>query len=255
MSEIIEQYFIFVLSSLGYPVGDIRWSLGYCQGDGMRFTGMVDVRIVARRLLAGNPVFMGLALSAIEKGDRIEITAKDSRYVHAYTMSADRCWDTQLTLAEDKAMGLLLSLIEEDIVKVSLALEQDGYACLGSGPYENEVVLDRTFGSFGLQVLIQQEDSHCLPDSGERLYDLVDMVDMAKGRTGVVSIEVKIEHDAREVAAAHLGGYDFKCDWNDLGKEPGFRGYVRELLSDACEQARRTIGMEKQGRQTSLALA
>ncbi|MFV8038278.1 hypothetical protein ACNQ04_25115, partial [Enterobacter cloacae complex sp.6730764] len=75
MNEIIKQYFEFVLASLGYPIDDILWSLSHCQGDGMRFTGRIDARVVAKRLLRNRPVFLGLALSAIGKGERITISA------------------------------------------------------------------------------------------------------------------------------------------------------------------------------------
>ncbi|HDR9756532.1 TPA: hypothetical protein QDC44_000582 [Burkholderia cepacia ATCC 25416] len=29
MSDIFQTYFAFILASLGYPVDDVRWSLGY----------------------------------------------------------------------------------------------------------------------------------------------------------------------------------------------------------------------------------
>lgn len=255
MSEILQTYFTFVLASLGYPVDEIRWSLGYCQGDGMRFTGRVDAKVVARRLLADKPVFMGLVFSAVGKGERINITASDHRYVHEHTMTADRSYDTDLTLAEDKAMSLLLSLVEEDIVSVSQRLRDDGYSCLDAAPTDASVVLDRTFGDFGLKVTVQQEDSPHLAESGEPLYDLVDMIEFGKGRQGAVMVSVQIERDGEEVGPAQLGGFSFAGDWRALASQRDFRSFVRELLGDACAEAREILGMEKQAHQAALTLA
>lgn len=255
MSDIFQTYFAFVLASLGYPDDDIRWSLGYCQGDGMRFTGSVDAKVVARRLLADKPVFMGLVFSAVGKGERINITASDHRYVHEHTMTADRSYDTDLTLAEDKAMSLLLSLVEEDIVSVSQRLRDDGYACIETAPSEASVIVDRAFGDFGLKVSVQQEEAQYLADSGDRLYDLVDMIEFGKGRQGAVMVSVQIEHDGEEVGSAQLGGYSFTGDWQALASQRDFRSYVRELLGGACAEAREILGMEKRGHQTALVMA
>jgi hypothetical protein len=255
MSEILQTYFTFVLASLGYPVDEIRWSLSYCQGDGMRFTGRVDAKVVARRLLADKPVFMGLVFSAVGKGERINITASDHRYVHEHTMTADRSYDTDLTLAEDKAMSLLLSLVEEDIVSVSQRLRDDGYSCLEAAPTDASVVLDRTFGDFGLKVTVQQEDAQHLAESGEPLYDLVDMIEFGKGRQGAVMVSVQIERDGEEVGPAQLGGFSFAGDWRALPSQRDFRSFVRELLGDACAEAREILGMEKQAHQAALTLA
>lgn len=255
MSDIFQTYFAFILASLGYPVDDIRWSLGYCQGDGMRFTGCVDAKVVARRLLADKPVFMGLVFSAVGKGERINITASEHRYVHAHTMTADRSYDTDLTLAEDKAMSLLLSLVEEDIVSVSQRLQDDGYSCIEAVPSDASVVVDRTFGHFGLKVSVQQEEAQYLADSGDRLYDLIDMIEIAKGRQGAVMVSVQIEHDGEEVGSAQLGGFSFTGDWQALASQRDFRSFVRELLGGACAEVREILGMEKRGHQTALMMA
>ncbi|CAB3754732.1 hypothetical protein [Paraburkholderia humisilvae] len=243
MSEILQTYFALVLGSLGYPVDEIRWSLGYCQGDGMRFSGSVDATIAAHRLLADKPVFRGLVLSAVEKGERIDITASDRHYVHEYTMTAGRRYDADLTLAEDKAMSLLLSLVEEDIVRISQRLRDDGYACIEAAPSEASIVIDRTFGDFGLKVSIQQDEEPHLPDSGEALYDLVDMIEFGKGRQGIVMVSVRIEREGEEIGSAHQGTYPFVGSWQALTGQLGFRSYVRELLGDACAEVREILGM------------
>lgn len=226
MSDIFQTYFAFILASLGYPVDDIRWSLGYCQGDGMRFTGCVDAKVVARRLLADKPVFMGLVFSAVGKGERINITASEHRYVHEHTMTADRSYDTDLTLAEDKAMSLLLSLVEEDIVSISQRLRDDGYSCIEAAPSDVSVVVDRTFGDFGLRVSVQQEEAQYLADSGDRLYDLLDMIEVAKGRQGAVMVSVR---------SNTTGKRSVRRNWVDFpSRATGMRCPVNETSEATC---------------------
>jgi hypothetical protein len=50
MSLLVTNYFKSQLTSLSYPADEIQYSLNYCQGDGMRFTGQLyaeDINAVA----------------------------------------------------------------------------------------------------------------------------------------------------------------------------------------------------------------
>ena len=42
MSELLNKHFAAELAALGYPTEDVRYSLGYCQGDGVAFYGRVS---------------------------------------------------------------------------------------------------------------------------------------------------------------------------------------------------------------------
>ena len=56
MSLLVTNYFKSQLTSLSYPADEIQYSLNYCQGDGMRFTGQLyaeDINAVAERLTNG----------------------------------------------------------------------------------------------------------------------------------------------------------------------------------------------------------
>ena len=249
MNEIIKKYFEFVLASLGYPIDDIRWSLSYCQGDGMRFAGRLDDRVVAKRLLRDRPVFLGLALSAIDKGERITISAlRSSNYVHENTMEADRTNDTDLTLAEHAVMALLLSLVKEDIVSVSMNLRDKGYAICDSSPYEPEVLVRRKIGNITAKVMVDQDEYFPVSESGDALFDAVELFDFANGRNSAVSVSVVVEHDGTQVGTAHCGGYSGSGGWQDLVDQSDFRALSRQLLADACAQARQRPGATKAGR-------
>lgn len=249
MNEIIKRYFEFVLASLGYPIDDILWSLSHCQGDGMRFTGRLDERVVAKRLLRDRPVFLGLALAAIDKGEEITISELGrSGYVHENTMSADRSEDTVLTLAEDKAMNLLLSLVKEDIVNVSMNLRDKGYAICDSSPYDAEVVIRREIGSITAKVVVDHDECFPVAESGDALYDTVELFDFANGRNSGVSISVVVEHEGSKVGSAFCCGFIGNGPWEDLVDQADFRAVSRELLADACAEARQALGATKAGR-------
>ncbi len=56
MSLLVTNYFKSQLTSLSYPADEIQYSLNYCQGDGMLFTGQLyaeDINAVADRLTTG----------------------------------------------------------------------------------------------------------------------------------------------------------------------------------------------------------
>ncbi|ANJ76413.1 hypothetical protein PQH03_29050 [Ralstonia insidiosa] len=249
MNEIIKQYFQFVLASLGYPIDDILWSLSHCQGDGMRFTGKIADRVVAKRLLRDRPVFLGLALSAIDKGETISISAlRSSNYVHENSMEADRSFDTELTLAEDKAMSLLLSSVKEDIVNVSMDLRNKGYAILESSPYGAEVLVRREIGDITAKVIVDRDEFFPAPESGEALFDVIDLFEFANGRSSAVAVSVVIEHAGIEVGSAHCGGHSSSGRWEDLVGQTDFQGLSRGLLADACAEARQRLGATKVAR-------
>lgn len=248
MNEIIKQYFEFFLASLGYPIDDIQWSLSHCQGDGMRFTGEIDDRVVAMRLLRDRPVFLGLALSAIDKGERITISALRSNYVHENTMEAERSFDAALTLAEEKAMNLLVSLVGEDIVSVSMDLRNKGYAILDSAPYGAEALVRREIGEITAKVVVDRDEFFPAPESGEVLFDVADLFAFANGRSSAVAVSVVVEHGGIEVGSANCGGYSASGPWEDLLGQADFQALSRELLADACAEARQRLGATKAGR-------
>lgn len=79
----LKEFFSQELAELGYPVDDINWSLGYCQGDGMSFYGKIEnVKKVA--------LAIGLSQSEAEYLKDYSITiiknGWGSRYCHWNTM-------------------------------------------------------------------------------------------------------------------------------------------------------------------------
>lgn len=131
------------LSDLGYPTDDIRYRLGWCQGDGMAFYGTVsgeNLRKLAKRLLTpaqrsslfntrypiyGDPLVDYVA---------IQITPADTHYDHWNSMNVDidyQIYSYQVDLdAKPKFMAAVEALrdaIDEDVKTVSRYLERAAY--------------------------------------------------------------------------------------------------------------------------------
>lgn len=119
------------LKELGYPVGDIRWSLSSCQGDGVAFYGKIpDLQKVTKRLLDQKAYRRLQRLLA--KGEiTFTIDCLNWRYSHAYTMGVSKCEYLYLSARAEKRAYELLDYLEacilDDIQKVSRKLEKLGY--------------------------------------------------------------------------------------------------------------------------------
>lgn len=153
-SSSVASAFIYELWKLGYPTGDICWSLGCCQGDGMAFyTGghgwdkcmnptddptmerdYCDVTVIYARLRAGMPKEVQDTLDEMMKTRTfdIRITNHYGHYNHWNTMPVSidvQDWDS-LSEAETKAYGTLETAIQDDVKSVSKRLEALGYKIL-----------------------------------------------------------------------------------------------------------------------------
>jgi len=123
LSECITEDFTSRLEELGLPT-DMSWSLGYCQGDGVAFTGYVDLEkyTEVHELRGWGPV---------EEFYTVRIY-NHSRYSHWNSMTLEVSEEGDLddpvafwvTQHEDK----LREHIEERIKEVSRELEETGYA-------------------------------------------------------------------------------------------------------------------------------
>ena len=136
MSLLVTNYFKSQLTSLSYPADEIQYSLNYCQGDGMRFTGQLyaeDINAVADRLTNGTK--KAAIKRAVDKGASIEIKSNDHRYVHYNTMYVvcDDYVCEDLTDFESQSLHEFVELVEEDIKTVSRKLEGEGYKLIEAG--------------------------------------------------------------------------------------------------------------------------
>jgi len=152
----VNEDFEQVVGDAGYPTKDIRWSLSYCQGDGMAFYGDADVgSSMLDRLQADNSVMVTeLDLDAVKRLleiEAIQITLRITRnsfgnhYSHYNTMDVQLLLDVLEDLPDgdgEKILDQVLRLekiVEKDVRSLSRKLAADGYSMLESY-YEDEYV-------------------------------------------------------------------------------------------------------------------
>ena len=142
-SEEISENFATELAELGYPTDDIRFSLGYSQGDGMAFYGGIEhgpktldsliKRLIPkssdRRILRRNRKDSYGEYTILDNL-YIKIECMNSHYNHYNSMCVD--WDYEgnedlLTPAANRVINDFIGSLKMDIKAVSMKLERSGY--------------------------------------------------------------------------------------------------------------------------------
>lgn len=232
------------LSKLGYPTNDVRWSLGYCQGDGASFTGKLDISVLGARLLpdVSPDVWKGVDLD-------LELT-RSGRYVHERSTSLN--YDLECIIGSDPeelggaaqkvALGKLFEVLEDDVVSAGAEMASDGYKVLES--YIQEKTLVRTFNTKNFSVQVWTvEDEHSSPfefcDESfiEETIRSVLAEEIYFGGVKVVVLQVDEDGDElAELATADCGG----VEW--ARSDSVFKtGVVRDLVHEAVLEARETF--------------
>jgi hypothetical protein len=129
IAEQVKDFYSYRLQEMNYPVDDIRWSLSYCQGDGMAFYGHLDIDTLVKlrnRLMPGKG--RSLPVTFFEEYIDITITCSNNHYDHYNTMhlSMDICHDITSAKRLD-ALKEFVGLIAEDMKETSKLLEREGY--------------------------------------------------------------------------------------------------------------------------------
>lgn len=122
--------------------GDFRvqWSLGYCQGDGVAFSGRpYDVKKIAKRLLSRKDfrlITYEHKTGNFENGcllDYISVRVEDiNHHYHHYnsfrtTVENESFWDDDMTQRQRDVLEILEITIQEELVQLSHDLEALGY--------------------------------------------------------------------------------------------------------------------------------
>jgi hypothetical protein len=128
-SERLEESFVGYLKEWGYPSDDIRFSLSYCQGDGVAFYGRIsDWDILLPRICPDKP---GLSQIIEEWDVSISIAGKSNHYHHHKSMMVvmeyDQGNDYPVPIEVVEALNKLTRCIEEDVCDRSKELERLGY--------------------------------------------------------------------------------------------------------------------------------
>jgi len=168
---------------------DIRYSLGYCQGDGMAFYGSVSLNdVLLKRLF--EPRFDAAAYERVQcqvelakwkelsEYISLSLTSNSTHYNHYNTMSVNVELDDGLLhdaiengelcfyqsvddLDVDEICSELEEIIKSDIVHISRTLEAEGYAFIGAvGRDYNEdaVIYMEERGPYKIVVEVDERD-------------------------------------------------------------------------------------------------
>lgn len=127
-----QRAFAALFASAGFIVEpkDVRYSLGYCQGDGASFSGSVDFDSYIRTLVRENTALAIQVRRACDAGElSVRVTQSDHRYCHAYTMSVDAEYR-----GESGDVEAVMADLEKDMLErarsIATEAEKLGYALI-----------------------------------------------------------------------------------------------------------------------------
>lgn len=267
MSELLSKHFATELAALGYPTEDVRYSLGYCQGDGVAFYGRVSGegldRLIAR--LMPPPLLQastGASLSARLIGayrerlmqqehtertavlrNSVSLTLSKNRSLHLFdhynTIDVEIAVDVPEGTDEEAERrlhalaGELHRLVEEDVRAAARRLANEGYALIEATPHEPLEL--RCFETEQLRVRVVALKDECFgaPDSGDPAADRAELRDLIEGRACYCAIQVEVidKVEGRQVDVDTLWAVSLE------GREPawttrGVRAIARDVLAE-----------------------
>jgi hypothetical protein len=228
------------LEKLGYPTNDIRWSLGYCQGDGSSFSGPIDIKVHGPRLVPGISVWSSINCE-------LEIVRSSScRYVHERSVDLNidaKCVEfTDASeyggVAQKVALHKLVSALEVDIGQVALKNSADGYKVLESYVSEDTRVWHFRTASFEVEVFTIRDSEHDPfdDDDVDRLDAIIKVIlegDMSIFGTKVVVSLLDAQGEVSSVLSEHFV-WGTCCNPDDAS----LCGVRRDCVSEAISEAR-----------------
>ncbi len=125
------------LDKLGYPSDDVRYSLGYCQGDGASFTGTLDIEKLGPRLVPEIlPAIWRELKENADQHEELTLSPGRDRYVHERSTSlSESACSVEGTAAEvyggpthKVAFYRFMTALEEDVVSTGAMLARMGYS-------------------------------------------------------------------------------------------------------------------------------
>lgn len=235
--QLITHYFERDLERLGYAGTEVRYSLGYSQGDGMAFYGYPDApdRLV-ERLLHG-PCRAG-ARRALAKGGcvRIDRNGYGWHYSHWNTMAVTVDGGAGLTRFEEDALVALEAAIQADVRTQSRRLEREGYALIEGGLFEARVVREFRTRRFTLRITEVPDDDFDLCQWDEALVDGF-YAGLLAGHYRYFGVTVEL------FAGGLLLGHDSLWGITDetARTDRSYGGYRRDLVKAAVDEARAAL--------------
>ncbi|HGO9799987.1 TPA: hypothetical protein ACLEB8_005182 [Pseudomonas aeruginosa] len=236
------------LEKLGYPTDDIRFSLGYCQGDGSSFSGPIDLKVHGPRLLPDVSKEIWATIDCELKIDR----DTGCRYVHERSVDLNvDCKCVELTdateyggVAQKLALHKLVVALEADIISASEKNNEAGYKLIESYVSEEELVWSFRTHSLAVELYKVPDQDHD-PFSHLGVTDDLDasIEEVLSGSMSIFGSKVVISLLDEDGEPAIMLAEN--CTWGH-GYTTGdatLRGLRRELVSEAVQQARETYKM------------
>lgn len=245
--SIFKALFEHMLSELGYPSDDIRWSLSYCQGDGASFTGNLDVKALGSRLC---PDIKEAVWNSLPDDFELKLTRSSGmRYVHERSTSLNydlECLEAEGDatdwggVAQKVALSKLLPLLEKEIVNTGYAMAQLGYKILEASRFDKEVVRSISTENFKVEVIKLSADYIDLDFIAGPEQPLSEVIaDFMAGKYEIAELEVRVVQidelgdELNELASERYS----QCHYLTAGPVFG-KGTVRDAIGVAIEAAR-----------------
>lgn len=132
LSDQLTDIFIYRLSDVGFPTGDIRYNLSSSQGDGVAFYGVVPDTLKLFTYLEKE----GMDISGVKPyASEIEIVIKKSTAFHLYNHeNTMNVYISGGPFPEDVKIswGSIETAIQKCVKKISLELKSEGYDLIDS---------------------------------------------------------------------------------------------------------------------------
>ena len=204
----LTHFFKLELEKVGYRDLKPSWSLGYCQGDGVAFYGVVrDTGDLVARLM---PELSAEEQSVLAGSVYLKITSNTHRYSHANTMNVDAYPDD---VEDGPHVETLVDRVLEDVRSQSRRLEAAGYKILeavGGETWEGAPDRPRTRiykrGEFVVLAQVLPAEDLDLYESGEDEDDHLDALRMVAGELIAYDVLVTVRWRNRDLVKARSHG-------------------------------------------------
>jgi hypothetical protein len=227
----------------GYPADEVRFSLSSCQGDGASFTGELDVKRLASRLVPDVSLAVWDSLVLPEK---LEITRDTGmHYVHerSTSLSIDPVY-VELTPADELggpaqkvALHRLVTALADDVVTTGAELAHRGYKLLDAYVFEKTKLRTFRTANFRVDVFKCPDDFDVFETEEELVYLDQTIQQVMDGEIECFSLKVKItmlDDDGDDIAdLAEVDIYGFSRDPSIKGLCIDTRDVVREAIAEA----------------------
>lgn len=223
MCKFLDAYFKAYLDSKELPSADVRYSLNWCQGDGVAFYGDVDkeyvLRIAREHFLANGQVRRYRAIDTAFRECSAQIRIDKNRDLHLYdhynTMEVN--FESRPSELSEEDIEVLCKAVESDIEDVSQYLAQRGFSFREAECFESKLLHQQTTATGKLEVhLLPPTEDFDFDDAPDTLglAELASFVDQCE-RGEVMRGDLVVTHIDANGAKRREKMFDLAIDPND----------------------------------------